>query len=1734
METLIQRLVHNPHDQDAITQAHSAGQRDPKSYAMLLEKVGTATSDPAFACHWLTEAANVWSITLGDAHRAARALMIAIDRDPTQSAPADKLADLYREKGDTKALVALLERRAKALAPLAQQDPAVAQQLAALHEELGRLWSGEPLSQPKKALDNYRRAVELDPGNQYSIYSARELLKAAEQWSEAVPYFEAELRLVTDNERRIALRQDEGEVRRNARDLVGATHALRDARDLEGGADPVLRQLLATVLLERQQAGEGLAAQERQEGAQLFVSLAEEFPGEHALSYSLCALELVPGDDRAVQLAMYYGAQLSRSDEVAPRAAIYVAANPHGALAGEARTFAEGLGHAIPSAPPAFPTGRAPSAAPAAARPRSSGPVEGLPPADPDQVSALIEQAQALARKARKNDAAQKYRDVLAIEPSNMDAIAFLEGYLKQLRKFAELRDVLRRAAADTGIDVEQRVSWLRAAAGLSETQLRDANGAVDVLEELLAIDPESEDARSTLKRLLERAQRWDDLARVLEQEAELVTDVEARISAEKAIARLHEQKRKDPAQAGEAWTRIAVLVPEDESALDTAVEFFEKGSRADRAAQAISDSLPQITDEARRVTLLKKLGALRLAAGAPLEAGEAFAEAGSVGKDGGAWHEAEKAFAQAEAWDQAASAASERAGLTSDGAEKAKLLAVEASYLVRAGDQEGAIERLESATELAPEDDELADELEQRLEGAERLDDLVAFFLRRAEQLPAGRKRSGLRRRAADLQRDRLGDGDAARETLLALLEDGDDVDALSWLSDDAEQRGDAAAAVDFLGRLSKVASETPQKVSALLREAALYSGPLASPEEAIARYERVLSDLDPNHDLALSLVADLYEGTDNPRSAAAALERRLKIVVDPIVQLDIANRLSDLYEGPLDEPKEAVRALDVVRSLDPEDFGAIQRLAELCERLEDWPRVAQHLADLMEVEGDPEEVSRMTRRRAEILHQKVGKSDEALGVLLEVADQGDGPCRDEYVALGDELGWKGVVAMKLVEWFIAAAPGPQRSQALLGAFDRFLEVERKADAATVGKELARARGTDKTFAARLEKLAVELKDLDALAVAHDLLVQDLTGPARAEETVRQAEVLVDAGVDSEQAVEHGEQALSSVPPSEVAPLLERLAKLTSDRTRIVEIYERQVTRCKAPQDKLEALGRAARVAAEHDDYERSRAFFDIVLGGGGTEEAIELLEGVARTTDTSLGSDKLKRVLAESLAAGGQGSRDGGRTRSAMLGRAARIAFSDLGDRELAFTWIGDAIIAHVDDERLEQLELFASEIGDPKRGETVISRALEEVFDGPLVRKLLAHRAALRRDELSDTPGAAADLRRLHDLSPSDGDVVEQLLGLYTELKDFRGMVQLYEDQILRGKDPASRAELARKVARLWEEQLSDPREAADAWRRVLRMKQGDPEATEGLERAKLAMLNRPKVSTTPPEEDAPPQKAAAPELGPETPEATESAEAAEGPAATADAESETPTDIPPPDAEAAGEATLPEPPPAEAAATEAPPTEAPKAEAITGAEVKPPKPQKPSKKKKQEAKNEANLNGGTAPDEAEAKEAEPPPAPAHESPRAEEAVVASEVAFVPPTDPPTGHDEKTVTEVRPDVLAEAFGSGPPAGSVPPALPVRGGAPPPPPSRTPPPPPSASRVPPPPPGGRAAPPPPPGRTPPPLPPGARASRPPPPPPGAGGRPLPPPAPGGAFRNAPLDEDGEDVGDEELFEGQ
>src|SRR5580704_15674752 len=323
MDALVQRLVANPHDEEALAYAHNAGESDPKSYAFMLEKVGNETHDPAYAAHWLSEAANVWSTTLGDAHRAARVLMMAIDKDPTQQVAAERLSQLYRDKGDAKALVALLDRRSKALAPLVTSNPSLRGELAGMHEELGRLWSDAPLTQPKKAIESFRRAMELDPQSAFAIFSLRELLKAQGQWDEALAMYQAELALEGDPARRLALLRDEAGTRKLAGDLQGATRALAMARQVDDN-DPALQQEYAASILDWIGAGENVPEQERAHAAELLIALAEVYDGEHGLAYAQGALDIQPGHDRALQLFVFYARALEREGEVSPRYAAYV------------------------------------------------------------------------------------------------------------------------------------------------------------------------------------------------------------------------------------------------------------------------------------------------------------------------------------------------------------------------------------------------------------------------------------------------------------------------------------------------------------------------------------------------------------------------------------------------------------------------------------------------------------------------------------------------------------------------------------------------------------------------------------------------------------------------------------------------------------------------------------------------------------------------------------------------------------------------------------------------------------------------------------------------------------------------------------------------------------------------------------------------------------------------------------------------------------------------------------------------------------------------------------------------------------------------------------------------------------------------------------------------------------------------------------------------------------------
>lgn len=1429
-EALIQRLISNPHDQAAIAEAHAGGQSDPEAYATILEKVGLGTPEPALASHWLNEAANVWITTFNDAHRAANTLLLAVERDPGADKPAERLLEMYRGAGDDhRPLVTLHERRAEALIAQAARDPGFLHKAGALYREVARLCSEGAHADPLHARQALIKAVELDPSDQLAIYTLREALKAAGEWTQALRYFEPEQQLESDPGRKLALFLDQAEVAKQVGDKAAAARALLAAMPLDAGND-TLKAQAATAVLEAYREGLGPTAEQLAQASRAFVELAEAYPGEHGMLYSMCASELTPADDRAIQLAMYYAEQLGRLGEVAGLAAGYVAENPQGVLVAQASAVAGDV-----AAPPK------PVARPASAGAVAGGAVPGASAPPEESLDDLLEKADSLAKKSRKNEAIATYKQVLQLEPTNSDALGYLLEQLPLKRKYGELQDVLLSAVAAPEAADEDRVRWLREVAGLCENQLRDLDGAVAAWQRLLNIDPTAEGVQDQLRRLLMEARRWDDLADLLSDEAERTEDLEVRIALLKELAKLHLAQRGDEVAAGEAWAMIASLSTGDDDALFEAVKLFEQAERFDRAAEVIAANVGQLDDRFAQTDLYFKLGEVRAALGDVVAAAEALSEGASTLKDPTMWAKAEEYFVQLSAWEQAANAADEQAALAQGDHEHAELLAQAAEYFAKAGETDEAVTRLEHAVELAPTNETYAKALEKLLVGAERVEELTQLFLARADKLQDKEARVSLRKRAAKVQAEYLGEVSAARASYVLVLQDQEDPEALRWLADEAEQRTDHEAAVHYLERLERGSSDQADKVETVLREAKLRVSGLSDPEGAIQRYHYILARLDADEVRAMREIADLEEGRGNHAEAATMLERLFQVSQEPEAKLEYASRLADLYEGKLQQPLEAMRTLTYVHEADPDDFDATQRLCDLAEANERWAVVAQLMVELIAVEGDDEEVSRMTQRLARIHHEELGQGAEALAVLGYLADDGDEPCRRAFVELGDRLGEQAQVAQRLLGWYREAAPSQARTDALHAAFKRFVDASEPGQAIDVAKELAKSRAARSEIAETLEALALQASDLDALTIAHALRVAESTGDERAGEYVRQAEVLTGCGVAAAEAILHGEQALTSVSPENVEPLLARLSLLTSDATSKIDIYERQISRCKDAESRVRALCRAAEVAAGSDDFERAQGFFQLALTGAIADDDLERIVELVRGADAErVGGSSLRAVLAESLANGGQGARDGGKTRSRMLRRAARLAHEELGETQRALKWLGDALSQHVEPETLQALEDVSAALGDYQASERVVTQALEQVFDGPMVRQLLSYRAQLRQERLSDNLGAAADLKQLHDLNPSDMEVNTRLARLYEELGDHRGMIQLYEDQILRSRDQEHRAELARKVARMWQEHQDDHRETADAWRRVLRLCPGDDEAKAGLAQAKEAML------------------------------------------------------------------------------------------------------------------------------------------------------------------------------------------------------------------------------------------------------------------------------------------------------
>lgn len=531
-------------------------------------------------------------------------------------------------------------------------------------------------------------------------------------------------------------------------------------------------------------------------------------------------------------------------------------------------------------------------------------------------------------------DSAQRaialYEALLNAQPGSEEALQRLSELYVEREDWTGLAGVFERQL-EAATDEAERAELCRQLAVLSEDAFADSDRAATWWRLLLGHAPEHGEAFEALRRIYREAERWSDLVTLLSERAALPDQVaEERCELRLEVARLLRFRLDDADGAVQVIEAVLAESPEHET-----------------AARLLEELLRGSGDQKRLVDLLDRK--LERAATPPeravvhLERAEAFKESGRTGDAIDAYRAAlgdapgmvtaltHLVRALAEDGRDAELAETLRGALDAvrSGEVRADLQCELAEAYRRLGDLDGATDAFERALESFP----------YHQAAAEALADVYIGEERWPEALP--------------LLEIRLPSLDTEGQPVPSAV-------FLNKIGRVVEALGEYERAASFLGMADSLAPDVPETVGALARLAQR----LGREEEAARRYAQLLALTD-------GALGDAVPAEGEVQARAMLMHHALA-------------------GGDLDAAEGHAKA---VLAAMPEDPGALQSLAVVADRREDWETAVAVRRRLLEArtgpDEDPLERLKIRMELGTLLEERLGDLEAARAFFREAADE-------------------------------------------------------------------------------------------------------------------------------------------------------------------------------------------------------------------------------------------------------------------------------------------------------------------------------------------------------------------------------------------------------------------------------------------------------------------------------------------------------------------------------------------------------------------------------------------------------------------------------------------------------------------------------------------------------------------------------------------------------------------------
>lgn len=1476
-EQLRRRLESDPTDEQAfagLQAVYVEGGYDAE-LAELLEYRATYGVDGARSANLLVRSAELWLDRLGNRERGISALTRALEKEPMVQGAVERLEALYRERGDTAALMALFEQQLQALEAY-DSGEAAAPLRAHYNQQLGEIWA-QVYDRQDQAVFYFRRAFELDPRNVMALYCAREIYQKLGNHETATKLLDLEARAEPDAGRRVALYRELGHARaERLGDLEGAVVALKRALALEPSNADVMGEL-ALLLLRRAPLGGGDA--DRQRAADLLYQVAALSEGEVALGYCDAALDAWPENEGALALFEQTCRETGRLELLADRyrrlleplaaspllADVYRRAGQIAAELGavdEAIDYFEGL---LPVGEPADRqaladlyrrAGRGAQLADLLATELGGGaPAFGGEPApvDPEALPRLRELAELLRAQGREEEAEARMLEIIELDPGDPDATSYLERRYRQRGDWDSLYALLSGAGGSQRLSAAARVVRLREAAGIAEERLGNVDGAIAAYKLAAILDAGDAELPRQLERLLIAAERWDDLIDRIETNAARAETPQEKIDLLRRIADIHQVRRTDPGAAADTFRRILELKPDDRAALESLDEIYLR--------EGDWESLVTVLRRREALTAIgQEKAALSLRLASVLHehlerTDEAFAACQQVLQHA---PDNDEALRRMEAidtisgnWKRLIETLRYRADVAEGDAAVDFLARAAAAAETHLEDFGFAAQIWQQVVDLRPNDVEALTAKATCLERAGRWDDALEGLAELAEAAEDAPVRLEARRRIARIHEER-GGGAEAVAAWKEVVAETEDPEALEALAGHYERAGDNEQLAAILKRLAAVVEEPERHARVLLAQARLLAGPLGSPDEAIAALEHLLADVDPRSRDALRQLRRIHAERGDFVRATEAAEQEILVTENAAARTELLLTCASWYRNNLDDLQKAISANERVLEIDPYRTDVLAALEELYVETRDWERLLQLIRARYKASNDDDQKKHLLIAGAELCETQLQDGVRAWGWYRELFDVfGRQP---EVLELVEAAGTRHGLARELVGVYgeLAKRADSDLAQARwwkkIGALyaDPIGDHGRALEAVLRGFALDPA---DRELLETIDDLAIRTGAHDRLVRVYDALVER-EGDVRVQIALRRraASALLkrsdDAGPGAGERAAHALsqllEALRLDPQSdELLVEIEAAAEASKRWDDLLAIYDARREMTDDEGERIEMLLRSAQVVQEHLNAP-DRAF-GLVLEAVTIDpddehvatRSMQIVDGLERLA-AARGRGRFWRQLIgtyrELVAKFDERPED----QVVYLEWIARIQQDYIQDGRAAFETRKEATLLHpghkpsfVALERLAQRLGMWSDLAQHYRD------ALEVVLDREVAIDLHRRRARVLSEELNRPAEAVEHYWQLIQIDPSDAETRTRLSGIYARTSRWNDLMLLLEKELPQA-DEARQHEILLEMAGLWEQKLQNSFEALDTYRRVLARWPDDAIAIAGVDR------------------------------------------------------------------------------------------------------------------------------------------------------------------------------------------------------------------------------------------------------------------------------------------------------------